>query len=42
MNKVVELLGTPKKDDCPEGYKLASKCSNYFINIMNFIDYNFP
>jgi serine/threonine protein kinase len=28
LNKVVELLGTPKKDEWPEGYKLASKCSN--------------
>jgi hypothetical protein len=29
MNKVVELLGTPKKDEWPEGYKLASKISTF-------------
>jgi len=29
LNKVVELLGTPKKEEWPEGYKLASKVSNF-------------
>ena len=24
MNKIVEVLGTPKKEDWPEGYKLAA------------------
>ena len=31
MNKLVELLGTPKKEDWPEGFKQASKISNTLI-----------
>jgi len=27
MNKIVEILGTPKKNEWPEGYKLASTIS---------------
>lgn len=38
MNKIVDLLGTPKKADWPEGYKLAAaKRTNYLM-----LDYNFP
>jgi serine/threonine protein kinase len=39
MNKIVEVLGTPKKEDWPEGYKLAASLRNLFLKQ---IDYNFP
>lgn len=28
MNKIVKMLGTPDKNDWPEGYKLAQTKSN--------------
>lgn len=28
MNKIVKILGTPDKNDWPEGYKLAQAKSN--------------
>lgn len=31
MNKVVNVLGTPKKADWPEGFKMASGLSNSFL-----------
>lgn len=33
MNKIVELLGTPKKAEWPEGYKLAAAMRIIMTNI---------
>lgn len=30
LNKIVKILGTPKKEDWPEGYKLAQAKGYYF------------
>lgn len=38
MNKIVKILGTPDKNDWPEGYKLAQAKSNLLFNW----DYYFP
>ena len=31
MNKIVELLGTPTRNEWPEGYKMASTISMYLM-----------
>ena len=38
MNKIVDVLGTPKKADWPEGFKLASAMSTNLI----ILGYDFP
>jgi protein kinase len=38
LNKIVEVLGTPKKSDWPEGYKLADSMSKICDNL----GYHFP
>lgn len=38
MNKIVKMLGTPDKNDWPEGYKLAQTKSNFNYSL----DYYFP
>lgn len=38
LNKIVKVLGTPDKNDWPEGYKLAQARSTTFI----ILDYYFP
>lgn len=38
LNKIVKVLGTPDKNDWPEGYKMAQAKSMYWVNL----DYYFP
>lgn len=38
LNKMVEILGTPKKTDWPEGYKLAGAMSTNLL----ILGYDFP